>query len=598
MTSLYELEQLELGLIGGIAYSAIPNFTTVTQGEVINRSLLLQLTKYLVENNYENIEQSISLYNQVFIQNNSNNARIEALKSKIKDLYFKMKNAQNVTSKLPSYINQLNLDLTDSTLFDPSNTTALISDKIVGVSTSLARSTDYTNLTLSLFSASDLSVNLVDSMGITTGYINAPNINTGNSFTIGAETPYFIDSRRFELIIDRKNKEQINQIDLSLNESHIIKIQSSSDNNIFTDIVNTQLYVKSSIIPIEPNIDRYLKIVFYKNSDLKSTLRNGKYTYKVVINHLYLTGITIADESQFETNNIDLGAVGINGISLDTCDNYQDPNVDISYFIDFNDENNWKEIRPIGKVRNDKASISSFIRLNDYYTNKIIEIKDQPIYGSVSNPNGLSYPLTTDSNFVSSNQLRIFNRVIPTDYPNWNKVNGQYATTGVLNTGKTLNLGSTYPLYINGVAQMGIVTLDPGIYTLALDPVAYLYLFDPSQYTIISVSDTGLYTLKLILDSTIVTIQDTMYPYNIKSIVETNFDFLFYQELIENEDYTLYNNGTTYYINTKAPYYKLYVLYRLFSSNGTGVTAKIKGTYQSLNNITIPFTERITIRYI
>ena len=94
-------------------------------------------------------------------------------------------------------------------------------------------------------------------------------------------------------------------------------------------------------------------------------------------------------------------------------------------------------------------------------------------------------------------------------------------------------------------------------------------------------------------DGTTSTVVDTMYPYNLKLLIEENADFVFAKEISEGNGYKLIRNDTSVKVSTKekeeALYCVFYNLYTLVNS------IKIKGIIKS-NNTTISETSRITLR--
>jgi hypothetical protein len=608
---LRNLETYSLGLLNGainiadipLAYNSIKAMHDVMQKPAIDKEFMLSLTKHVVEKNADKAEEAISLYNKLIVADQNNISRMTRLSREITDIYFALKNGQAIQKNLPSYIQQINLDFTSNSLFSVKDTNVVISNNtILGIANQPAKLVDYTNVTLDTYLASDISVSLIDSFNTTSGYITSNNINTGSPFSIGAESKNYNPTRSFEILINRQNQNEINQIDISLSESHLIELHSSKDNITFTPIFNQKIYVKQSIIPFAPNSDQYLKIIIYKNSDLKSVINNGYYVYKVDFNHLYISKLVLNSKSGFITNNIDPKLNSFSGISIDTCDNYQDKNVNIEYAIDFNNENNWQDIKPIGKIKEGKQTTKAFIKVNNYFTNKLIKITSD-LRSEVEQK--FVYNFNLEGDFLKSNQVKVFTDNLFNVVSTWNRVGNQYQVYGILDSPAQITVSGNYPVYLNGIPVYGqasnnyIVNIDPGVYDIRVSANSYVYLFNKSLYKIKNISATGIYTL---VDRTgaIFLIQDNLYPYNLKQNIENAFDFLFKTELIENTDFYIYNNPSdnTNNIITYKPYNNLYIAYRLFESDTQGLTFRIKADYTSLDSLTIPYTERIIVRCV
>ncbi len=596
---IFNLEQTELGLIAGGTYSSIPTVDSLIGGPRFNHNFLVALVKEAVSVNSPLLERTLKLVRKIEEEQAEVLERTGRLKRRTTDLYFNLRNTQAVEKNIPSYIKQIGLDLNVRELFTDTSSVLFKDDKILGINTSPTVSPDHSNQTLDIYPLKDLKVFLSDSFSASTGVISAAVINTNAPFFIQATSPIYNRSRRFELVIDRVLKTPINHIDISLEEAHIIEVQSSSDGINYTPIFNDRIYVKNSVIPFTTNTDQYLKIIFYKNSSLSSTQNNGDYTYRIKFNYLFIAGVSINDESEFITKAIDPQIQGLSGISLDTCDNYQDKNVDISYFVDFNNEEDWKELKPINKIKDSKKQIRSYIRVNDYYDNKVIRIPRE--LGTLVD-NQLEYQVDLESEFLETNQIKVFTDRLDGTSIQWVLKDGFYSIYSILNTAKELTINNLHTIYINKIPYLGEsggtkIRLDAGIYEIRIPSTAYHYIFNPFLYDIVSVDNAGNYVLKAKDTGAITNIQDIYYPYDLKLNIELLSDFLFKTQLIENKDFSIYNNLTSNKIRTQI-HKDIFVLYRLFEEDATGFTFRLKGVYKSLNKLTIPYTDRINIRLI
>ena len=596
-------EKINLGLLNdGIfstaldQYESISDITTLLEEERFNYDFFLSMIKHATSENAGILDRALSLLENIEAQRDNVATRIQHLKRQLVDLYFSLRNAQAVDKYAASYLYQLALDLSSDDLFDSDNTSTYLTDgKIIGINTSLSSSASYDD-SLDKFTSSDVTVNLVDSLGVYSGFISANNINTGNKFSFQAKTSNLIKSRRFEIVIDRVNQTEINQIDLSMTESHLIEIYSSTDNSTFTKLYDDKVYIKTGIIPFSATTDQYIKIVIYKNSSLKTVTSKDGYTYKVDFNYLYISQLSPNKECEFITTAISPDIDSISSVSIDTCDNYNNKNVEISYFIDINGAEQWEEIRPIGKLGQNKTHVKTAIKTNNYFTNKVISLS-KDIASYVSDADLFEYDLELDSDFLDSNQILIMRDILDTSVISWKLIDEEYTAYCVVNIPFTLTIADSEYIYINNVKYSGQdVYISQGLYYIRIPQAYYYYIFNPYSFDIISISDDGIYQLEDKTTKVITSVQDPNYPSNSKLNFELNSNFIFKNKSIENTSYYIYNSDTTYKIRTPKKE-NLYILYRLFEEDASGLSLRIKGIYSSLDNSTIPYTDRIILRF-
>lgn len=598
---LTELEQVELGLInGGIdlldaknKYGQIPPVSLSETLSSWNHSTLLSLAKNAVESNSEALETILDLMNKITSQNEENLEVMNRLTRQSTDLFFNLQNAQAVESVTPNYIDKINLDFTKD-IFEKDKTDVLISDKIIGISQKPSTTPIREGMSLDSYVYGQIGVVLTDNSSVNPGFISPVHgVNSGHKFYIESKTKFYTENRKFEVVFDRFRKRPINQIDLSMEESHIVEIHSSEDGINFKPVIAERTYIKTGVIPFPENKDRFLKLVFYKNSQLKHVASGGFYVYRINFDYLYVSGICINDKSQFITVPIDPQISSISGLSLDVCDNYTNPSVNISYYIDFNNQEDWKEIKPIGKAKNDKRLIKSFIRTNDFYMNKILKL-DYEV--ADLNTEYFQYQVDLESEFLESNQVQVFRKLLDASESSWKQIDNFYYAWGILNERDTIKVGDE-PLWINGVAHINEdVSLGAGVYEFKILKDFYHYVFNPFALTIKEVDSTGLYSLE---DQQMNRsyVQDPYYPYNLKLNVERATDFIFADKLIEGKDFVIDRVDGTNKIRSLIRDH-LYLAYRILAEEAQGFTFRIKGVYESLDKVTIPYTQRILVRII
>lgn len=593
--SVSEINRTELAILNNGSYDSIGSVDSLLIDSKFDYSFLLALIKEVTIKNDDVLDKIIDISNSINNQIINTQDRVSNIKRSITDIYFDLRNTQAIDKNIPTYIKQVVFDFNQRDFFTEDSSVMFKEGKILGINTNPNISSDHDNQTLDIYSLNKITVLLTDSFGVYDGYISHTRINKNLPFFIQAISPTFIKQRKFELILDRPNRSEINQIDISLKEAHIIEVQASDDNIDFQPVYNQKTYIKESVITFSSIRSRYIKLVFYKNSQLNSVLRNGEYYYRIDFNYLFIAGLSINNDSEFITKSIDPQIASLSGVAIDTCDNYQDPDVDIAYFIDFNNENDWKEIKPIGKIKESKKQIRSYIRVNDYYDNKIIKI---PRDLGIKVDNILEYQVSIEDEFLDTNQIKLFTDRLDENNTSWKLEDDFYTAWIILNDAKNIVLNNSYTIYLNDIPYLGTSAgqnfrIDAGIYKVKIPQAAYHYIFNPVVFDIRSVSSIGDYNLQNKNTKALTNISDIYYPFNIKLNIELIADFIFSTQLIEPTDFSIYNSR----IRTKI-HKDLYLVYRLLEEDASGFTLRIKGIYKSLNKLTIPFTDRFNLRLI
>lgn len=407
---------------------------------------------------------------------------------------------------------------------------------------------------------------------------------------INEELPFRIESIadaetdvRLDLIIDREDASLYNQVELDLEVAHLVTIYTSNDGEEYTTHVGKPKYVYNSFIQIAPTTDRFLKVVFHKqNPDI---IKNGNDTYLVSIKSLSLVRTTFTGQSTFISSSIEVGGA-FGKIALNVCDaTTYGHDALIKYYLSVNGQQ-WQAIRPIDRSTGDDITKSSVIDVNSMVDNRFM-ILDK----SVTTNTITEYDLLLPEDFIRSNQLRIFGKNISDTPEEWDYERGLYRIVGILYTEKEIDFG-TEEVSLNGKWTSGKVTLVPDIYRIEVKAENYANVILDRSGTVTDLgggefaveSSTGL----------VRTVFDPVYPYNHKSIIETSFDYIFKKELIENDDYNIYNKDSGYQVSTYEDNGTLLAAYRLYESNVNSI--QIKAELQSVDYVTIPFIEKIIIR--
>jgi hypothetical protein len=568
----------------------------IIQGNVgIDRKLINNIYSFAAGSMLENVEGRMLLEDTYSNMQIDVSERLERLSRDIQLGFNELRTAQVLESSMSGYVKTINVDFGNNTVINQNSTDALISDGIVmgvkapsvmaDMSSIPIREYDISSISGALRSSSSTSgvvVELISDDGITIiSDQDSVIINNGAKFSLSAESE-FSDSKKLDLLIDKKDTEFFNQIEINLEKAHVAQIYISEDGLEYSKQFEKPRYIKNTIVPVESSKARFIKITFIKNKSNYS--HNGKYGYKIGINSLNILKSTIEESAYVETNNMDISGT-YSRVAIQTCCSYSDLNAEIKYYISLDDKE-WQPIRPVNKTKIENIIDSVSLPLNTYTDNQIISLVDNTAVQS-----GYRYDLELPGEFIDSNQLRVFEGDITGSGEDWITDQRYYYAVGVLLTPATFDIGQS-EMEFNGKWATGEVNLDKGIYRIKVKSEDYANLFNGKNATVIS-EINGEYVVKDDQGNT-KSIFDPTYPHNNKILADTVFDFLFKRELIEKDSYTLYNNGSGYHISTGSNYDEVIVAYRLHQSNANSV--KIKAELKSLDKTTIPYIEKLLIR--
>ncbi|RLA68384.1 MAG: hypothetical protein DRQ78_00740 [Epsilonproteobacteria bacterium] len=496
---------------------------------------------------------------------------------------------------LSGEIETLLIDFSDSSIVSPESEGIIIQNDLIfaDATTELANKEsirlekyNFSSLTALMRSrqAADIAkIELVSESGI--GYFPEPDMDVINNdirFRIEGESDIDI-SRSIDLIIDRKDSSSFNQIEILLEKAHMMSAYSSEDGEEYTLHTGKPTYVKDSTLQINPTTDRYIKLVFHKIT--YDNVHNGNNVYVVTINSLSLLRTTFMGTSTLITNPIETSGA-YSKLAISVCDCISEGlNGEISYFISLNGQD-WESIRPVNRHEGDELHKSSVININAMVENKFILLEERESIDGRDN-----YTLLLPEDFLRSNYLRTFANNITYSPNDWIYNRGLYSAVGILYEEKIIDFGPN-EISLNGKWITGEIRLMPNIYRIEIRSDNYLNVILNRKNNITDIGN-GEYAVESD-DGSIRTVLDSLYPYNHKYIIEKEFDYIFEKELIEKEDYNLYNKDSGYYLSTTESYDNIIIAYRLHESNVNSI--QLKAELQSGDFVTIPYIEKIIIR--
>lgn len=407
-------------------------------------------------------------------------------------------------------------------------------------------------------------------------------INGSERFRINCESQNK-NSKTIELIIDRNENDTFNIIEFALRKATMCNIFLSDNDIEYKQIFKKKQYIKNTVLPIGSSSSRYIKILFYVNKHTKQ--KNGKNIFTVDIDGIYVINATHICPTIYETNPIDIEG-SFSGISISTEDNFSDKDVSIKYMVSVND-NPWKLIRPVDKTKPYIASESPIVRVDNYYTNKMVVLSDftkteSGEYESVSE-------LPTE--FIGSNQISVYSKEITSTGEDWTFDGVYYTAYGYLAEMKTLDLGQS-SIEINGKWTTGKTVLSQGIHKIRIQESNYANIMNLSN--LIVIDGSGETILAQNSNGDTVTIFDPLYPYNHKRISDTIFDHIFKNRLTEKDSYNIHSNGTGFKITTSDLHEEVIICYRLHIAELKNI--RIRAEMMSENGSTVPYIEKIILR--
>lgn len=371
--------------------------------------------------------------------------------------------------------------------------------------------------------------------------------------------------KRFVLDIDRSGTEQFNAVKLDSSKLLKISVMTSDDGKNFS---NTSIRLKKtagSLFPIDPTSSRYVRIIVDLESN--SNYINSEYHYEFDLNIDF--GVLSSDRGVFfETKEI---AVNQTGTVLSIFD---DSTGNIRYEISINDE----PYRFLSSI-NGSGEYDKYLNINNFSSNKLVSLKDFTY-------DGVKYVSSTEipPEFVASNYIRAFD-----NSSTWTKTKFGYVGNFIAYNAKTINLGQNRAI-INGTIRSGTVELSPGIYEIEVFKENCLELYNEDNIK----EDLGYFDYeRRIIDSAGIQrgIQDTLYPNNHLYLIKDTFDYALGVDLIENIDYSIYNNNSSYVLSSAKKSDEIILSYMLAQ---TAIdTIKLRGVFS--NNTTLSSVSKILV---
>ena len=401
-------------------------------------------------------------------------------------------------------------------------------------------------------------------------------INTGDRFSISGVSKSQ-GSKEIEVIIDRKEYAAYNSVSIETPIPYIYTLYTSSDGVYYNKIGRQKVLTSLLDLSLDNITDRYFKITVHLPRHTSES-RDG-YVYSFDVNSMYIHMQQYKDESVYETNDIEINKEG-EFISIDTCDNYQNKAVQISYQISI-DNDRWKSIKPLRKASIYQDGLRSLIPIGDYNDMRIGILET---YQESAGRNVFTTEL--NSTTIETNSFRYF------DNTHLFEESGNYVSvTGVIYEDKEYDFGDMAVL-INGVIHTGKVTIYEGIVTIDFPKASFKKLFDSRNISNIEYLGTGTYKLTDI--NGITTINDPSYLTNGFTIAITIFgiDAILGQEITNDIQYT--NSDDTFTINTDTSVKRVYILIRKRIETIGSVKLRVK--MKSLDLYTRPELTRVIFR--
>jgi hypothetical protein len=347
------------------------------------------------------------------------------------------------------------------------------------------------------------------------------------------------------------------------------------------EIITKQVTKKISI-PVSPNAANF-KIRFHSSKKRSVKLVSAKYSDKIY-----------TDSCVIETQPIQVG-LDLNVISIETCDNYGDKNVDIQYSIAING-GLYESFRPAGKVKlTSKVMPQSIIKTDKYVNNTIIPVQVTDLYNGV-------YRYYPDTLIPQYAKIILLSKKLGTDiysastYNTDNSISLQiFNSVDIaiqINTEQSVVLDGVEVQYNN--INNGTILITRGYHTLVIPKNMWNETVDLDTYKITQVYPTYL-TIVNRNTQVVSTIS------NIFSTVQASTNSLYLQllslncNMFMNRENVFRKLDNTYleyfYRNTNETIYLLN-----YSPIKTVNTIQIKATLISNDNVTCPYISKIMIR--
>ncbi len=414
------------------------------------------------------------------------------------------------------------------------------------------------------FMSVDDQLSIQASVSDTDGYLRASVVKENNKYKVRYESRHKSE-KRFILDIDRGSTEYFNTV--KLDSSSLLKLSvMTSDNG--KDFVNTVIRLKKttgSLLPIDPTSHRYIRIIVDIESN--SNYINSEYHYSFDIKIDF--GILSSDNDVFfETKEIQVNKVGTVISILD------DAIGNIKYEISMNQE----PYRSLTSI-NGSGEYDKYLNINGFASNKMISIK-KFIHDGVKYLSDIEIP----PEFIGSNYIKAFD-----NSNTWTKTKFGYVGNFITYTKKIISLDKSR-VVINGSIKSGTIELSPGIYKIEIFKENCLELYNEHN----TKEDLGYFeNERRIIDNGGMqrAIQDPLYPNNHIYLIKDAFDYSLGIDLIENIDYSIYNNNSSYVLSTAKKSDEIILSYMLAQT--TIETIKLRGIFS--NNTTLSSVSKILV---
>lgn len=525
------------------------------------------------------------------------NSRLEKLNDKIlhvyRDLYTRLDDAIS-SAKGSSLADKSNSDNVFTYLYTPSSmpintetTTSMIVDgKIIGMKKDSVIQDDknISNNTLSInnircvLTEPNNAYNCIitDSNGIPV----KEDTQIINTFKDVVFSGYSDNSgeKEIEIIIDRMEYSKFNNIQILTSRPYIYTLYKSKDNNIYEKLNDKRILTSELNISLENSLDRYIKIVIHLSTHNMST--NRGYLYRYETKGIFVITTKYEFDTIFESADIDINTDG-EYIAIDTCDNYQDRNVEISYSVSIND-NPWKSIKPVRKTSIYDYGLRSIVPIIDFTEMKI------GVLTEYEEDDGNIFSEAIPNTLANSNEFKYFNSTAPFKY------DGNYVSTyGILYEDKEFDFGETTVL-LNGVPVSGKYKIYSGINKIEFSGSSFKELFNIRNAESISVDARGAYSVKFENPEAINTFIDDNPKENGFSLSMA----IFGHKAILGDDITnsisIVNDEDGYRIKTDSKCKRVYVLTRNRLSRIDNI--KIRAHMRSKDSYTRPEITRVIFR--
>ncbi|MDB4534663.1 hypothetical protein N9242_07315, partial [Vicingaceae bacterium] len=440
----------------------------------------------------EGIDKKIDLRDRVDLLLNNINTSIEEIYKEIGDLEEESRVSIVLENAMSGETKTMMLGFSDRSLISDESERVIVKDGKLYVDTTLENA-DKDSIRLEPYNFSSISavmrsreslslakIEFINDLGV--GFYPEQDkdiINSDIRFRIEGTSDIDID-RNIDLIIDRKDNSEFNQVEILLEKAHIVSLYTSDTGQTYTKRTNRAQYIKDSLIQIEATTDRFIKIVF--NKIKFDQIKNGNNIYSIIVNSLSILRTTFTGESLLITNPLEVTG-SYSKLAISVCDSITEgQKALLSYYVSINGKG-WEPIRPSGRYKGDELSKSSIINVNSMISNKFILLKDK-----IEGIDTEEYTLALPEDFIRSNILRVFSDNITDSALDWDNSRGIYTAVGVLYEEKTIDFGPN-EISINGKWVSGEVTLTPDIYRIKINSTSYANVILNRQNSVIDIGN-------------------------------------------------------------------------------------------------------------